>query len=83
MVTVEALDSIKVITRSLHCLSRLEQKPENSPSAELCATHKDRLMSRVTGRQAAVSDRPDLSSAPIIVSGGRGLGSKENYTAFA
>jgi len=55
-----ALDSIKVITvRSTAFPAGAEAG--NSPSAELCATHKDRLMSRVTGRQAAVSDRPDLS----------------------
>lgn len=33
--------------------------------------------------QTAVSERPDLTSAKIIISGGRGLGSKDNFHQIA
>ena len=32
----------------------------------------------VVGRELTVSERPDLGSADIVVSGGRGVGSAEN-----
>ncbi|MDB5477621.1 MAG: electron transfer flavoprotein subunit beta [Alphaproteobacteria bacterium] len=34
---------------------------------------------RFVGIEASKADRPDLSSARIVVSGGRGVGSKENF----
>ena len=36
-------------------------------------------MSRVVDRQLTVSERPELTAASVVVSGGRGLGSGENY----
>ncbi|MBD5801553.1 Electron transfer flavoprotein subunit alpha [Azoarcus sp. Aa7] len=36
---------------------------------------------RCVSRELATSERPELAGAKVIVSGGRGLGSKENYDA--
>ena len=36
-------------------------------------------MSKVTGQELTKSERPELTSARIVVSGGRGLGSGENF----
>ncbi|MBU6469596.1 MAG: FAD-binding protein [Gammaproteobacteria bacterium] len=37
---------------------------------------------RFVGLKAEKSDRPDLQSAPRVVSGGRGVGSKENFAVI-
>ena len=39
----------------------------------------DLALSRVVGRELSKSERPELAAAAIVVSGGRGLGSGENY----
>ena len=44
-----------------------------------CAAGPDLGLSRVTGRELSKSERPELGAASIVVSGGRGLGSGENY----
>jgi electron transfer flavoprotein alpha subunit len=41
----------------------------------------DTGLSSLVGRETTKSERPELTAAKIIVSGGRGLGSKENFDA--
>jgi hypothetical protein len=45
-----------------------------------CGVPADPGMVTFTSREVTKLDRPELTSASIIVSGGRGLGSGENYT---
>ena len=47
---------------------------------EPVAAAADPGLSRFVGENLSVSTRPELTSARIIVSGGRGMGSKENFT---
>ncbi|MGN6102063.1 MAG: electron transfer flavoprotein subunit alpha/FixB family protein, partial [Devosia sp.] len=42
----------------------------------------DPQLGRVVSESAGQGDRPDLGAARIVVSGGRGLGSKENFEAL-
>ena len=49
--------------------------PETAPFAFVSSP----IRSRVTGVQQVASTRPDLSTAKVVVSGGRGLGSKEKF----
>ncbi|MGA9853289.1 MAG: FAD-binding protein [Gammaproteobacteria bacterium] len=51
-------------------------------TAEIAAVNTDAVMpthTRFVELKAQKSDRPDLQSAPRVVSGGRGVGSKENF----
>ena len=43
------------------------------------AAQPDNGLSRVTGQELSTSERPELTSARIVISGGRGLGSAENF----
>ncbi len=80
IVTVEAPeDQILVGTaRAASFADAGEQAPctveSMSPDAEL-PSH-----TRFVGRETGSSDRPDLQTAPKVVSGGRGVGSKENFS---
>lgn len=46
---------------------------------ETLAAQNDSGKSSFVSREMAKSDRPDLADATVVVSGGRGLGSKENF----
>ncbi|WEN42659.1 Electron transfer flavoprotein subunit alpha [Thauera sp. GDN1] len=48
-------------------------------AVETIAAGPDLGLSRVVGRELSKSERPELGAAAIVVSGGRGLGSGDNY----
>ena len=51
-----------------------------SAAVEKIEAAADSGLSQFVSREVTKLDRPELTSASIIVSGGRGLGSGENYT---
>ena len=52
---------------------------ENAAKIESISPAADTAQSTLTHRELTKSERPELGAAKIIVSGGRGLGSGENY----
>jgi electron transfer flavoprotein alpha subunit len=78
--TVQSTDAVKVITvRS----TGFDAAPATGGSAavETVAAVADSGKSAFVGRELTKSDRPELTAAKIIVSGGRALGSAEQFTA--
>jgi electron transfer flavoprotein alpha subunit len=76
--TVQSYDAKKVITvRGASFKAAGEQAPAPIETAEAAV---DPGLSSWVEDKLAASDRPELSSARIVVSGGRALGSVENFT---
>jgi len=77
--TVQSADATKVITVRT---TGFDAAPASGGSAavESVAAAADSGKSRYVGSEIAKSDRPELTAAKIIVSGGRALGSSEKFT---
>jgi len=78
MATVQSVDPVKVITVRTTGFDPVAAQGGGAPIAEVEAVG-DSGKSSFVGRALAKSDRPDLASASVVVSGGRGLGSAENF----
>ncbi|SAL69684.1 electron transfer flavoprotein subunit alpha/beta [Caballeronia choica] len=76
---VQSSDAIKVITVRTTGFDPVAAAGGNAPVETIDAA-ADAGISQFVSRQVTKLDRPELTSADIIVSGGRGLGSGENYT---
>jgi electron transfer flavoprotein alpha subunit len=77
--TVQSSDAIKVITVRTTGFDPVAAEG-GSASVEKIEASDDTGISKFVSRELTKLDRPELTSAKIIVSGGRGLGSGENYT---
>ncbi|EOA05655.1 MULTISPECIES: electron transfer flavoprotein subunit alpha/FixB family protein [Herbaspirillum] len=75
--TVQSIDPIKVITVRTTGFDPAAQG--GSAAVESIAAVADSGKSSFVGREVAKSDRPELTAAKIIVSGGRGMGSSESF----
>ncbi|AXF23391.1 electron transfer flavoprotein subunit alpha [Burkholderia pyrrocinia] len=77
--TVQSSDPIKVITVRATGFDPVAAVG-GSAAVEKIEAAADAGKSQFVSREVTKLDRPELTSASIIVSGGRGLGSGENYT---
>ena len=78
MATVQSLDPVKVITVRTTGFDAVAAEG-GSASVETVAAvgASDKVV--FVGREVAKSDRPELAGAKVVVSGGRGMGSAENF----
>jgi electron transfer flavoprotein alpha subunit len=76
--TVQSADAIKVITVRP---TNFDPAPAEggSASVETITPVTDSGLSQFLSRDIAKSDRPELQGAKVVVSGGRGMGSAENF----
>jgi electron transfer flavoprotein alpha subunit len=78
MATVQSLDAVKVITVRTTGFDAAAAQG-GSAAIESAAVADGGGKSRYVGSEIAKSDRPELTAAKIIVSGGRALGSAEKF----
>jgi electron transfer flavoprotein alpha subunit len=78
LATVKSADAIKVITVRTTGFDAVAATGGSAP-VEAVAAPADTGLSSFVGREVQKSERPELTSARIVVSGGRGMGSGENF----
>ncbi len=76
--TVQSTDSIKVITVRATAFDAVEPTGSSAP-IETVDAPEDPGLSRFVGQELSDSSRPELTSARVVVSGGRGMGSAEAF----
>jgi len=78
LATVESSDAIKIITVRTSAFDEVEKGEASAliePLDQVITQHKSQFVSE----NLSTSERPELAGAAIVVSGGRGLGSAENF----
>lgn len=75
--TVQSEDAIKVVTVRATAFDAAAE--DGSAPVEALDNAQDTGISAFAGEELAVSDRPELTSAKVVISGGRGMGSAENF----
>jgi electron transfer flavoprotein alpha subunit len=76
--TVQSADPVKVITVRTTAFDPASASG-GSASVEAVQAVADSGLSSFVSREVAKSERPELAGAKIVVSGGRGMGSSENF----
>ena len=80
LATVKSADAVKVITVRTTAFDAVGQG--GAAAVENIAAGPDLGLTQLVGRELTKSARPELGAAKVIVSGGRGLASSENYHAL-
>jgi electron transfer flavoprotein alpha subunit len=78
MATVQSKDPIKVITVRTTGFEAVADSG-GTAAVEAVTPGADAGLSSLVGRELTKSERPELTAARIVVSGGRGMGSAENF----
>jgi electron transfer flavoprotein alpha subunit len=78
--TVQSTDQVKVIT--VRTASFAATGAGGSAPIEAVQAAADPGTSSFVGEDLSVSDRPELTSAKIVVSGGRAMQSRDNFTKY-
>src|SRR5258706_11375121 len=77
LATIKSADPIKVVT--VRTTAFEAAGGGNGAPIEIVPPAPDLAVTKLVGRELTKSERPELGAAKIVVSGGRGLGSGENF----
>ena len=77
--TVQSTDSVKVITVRTTGFDACEASGGSTP-IEVVDLDKDLAISSFMKEEIAVSDRPELTAADVVISGGRGMQNGDNFS---
>ncbi|ATJ82249.1 electron transfer flavoprotein subunit alpha/FixB family protein [Halomonas beimenensis] len=75
--TVQSEDALKVITVRATAFDAVDET--GGATVEAVEASVDNALSSFVGEELAESDRPELGAAKVVISGGRGMGSGENF----
>ncbi|UYG09412.1 electron transfer flavoprotein subunit alpha/FixB family protein [Halomonas sp. M4R1S46] len=75
--TVQSEDALKMITVRATAFDAVGES--GAAAVEPVEAGVDNRLSSFVGEELAESDRPELGAAKVVVSGGRGMGSGENF----
>ena len=76
--TVQSADPVKVITVRTTAFDAAAEAG-GSGATDAVSGSADAGLSRFVGEELSESERPELTSAKIVISGGRGMGSGDNF----
>ncbi len=76
--TVQSVDPVKVLTVRTTAFEPVAATG-GTATVETVASGADAGLSRYVGASMTKSERPELAEADVVVSGGRGVGSAENF----
>lgn len=77
--TVKSYDVKKFMTIRTTAFAETKSTGAGTATIEKVDTAKENTLSTFEGQELTVSERPELTSARIVISGGRGLKSEENF----
>ncbi len=79
LATVRLTDAVKMMTVRGTAFEPVATEDGNAAVQDLAMAAPEDLRVRFIGRDVSVSERPELGSARVVVAGGRGLQSAENF----
>ena len=79
--TVQSTDPIKVITVRTAAFAASPSGPQQAPIEQI-SPQPDMNVSSFRGEAVVKSDRPELTAAKIIISGGRAMQNTENFKTY-
>jgi len=80
IMTLKSVDPVKVVTVRTTAFEQAEAGGAAAPVEAAPGGAESNLVSEFVGQELSKSDRPDLGSAKVVVSGGRGMKTGDNFT---